>query len=228
MSQHGEHADPELFTMTDHPRPKRVDWPARGMWLAILLAILAAVVPVVLYLQGQAATHRAEAAEARADRATDRVEALLTAEQRNAERRGYPPITPPAPEVRDRELDYDEIARIVAGLLPTPRAGQPGAAGRTGATGPPGTPGVSGSSPPCLGAPTRCVGPSGQDGAPGAPGKDGQDGKDGAPGKDGKDGSPPASWTWTWTDALGRQRVVTCSPAAEFDPDQPRYTCTEA
>jgi hypothetical protein len=61
--------------------------------------------------------------------------------------------------------------------------------------------------------PTGPAGPAGQD-ATGAPGKDGADGKDGA---------PPSEWTYTDQDG----NEYRCVPVDDFDPDNPRYHCTQ-
>jgi hypothetical protein len=57
------------------------------------------------------------------------------------------------------------------------------------------------------------TGPAGQD-ATGTPGKDGTDGQD---------GSPPAEWTYA--DQYGN--TYRCTPVDDFDPDNPRYQCTQ-
>lgn len=92
----------------------------------------------------------------------------------------------------------------------TPSPGPAGPPGPTGPVGPMGPAGVDSTIP----GPT---GPAGQDGADGAPGQDGSDGTDG------KDGAPPSEWTYTDQDG----REYRCTPVAGFDPDHPRYHCTQ-
>jgi hypothetical protein len=116
---------------------------------------------------------------------------------------------------------------------PTGPAGAPGAAGSPGAAASP-VPGPSGPEGPqgIPGADSTVPGPAGEAGAPGADstvpgpagpqGDPGAAGRDGDDGKDGKDGQPPAGWTYT--DPAGI--AYTCSPAGDFDPSAPRYTCT--
>lgn len=92
----------------------------------------------------------------------------------------------------------------------------PGPAGPPGPSGAPGVPGADSTVP----GPAGPTGPAGQDGAPGAPGTDGQPGKDGS---DGQDGAPPSEWTYTDQDG----REYRCTPVDGFDPDNPRYRCTQ-
>lgn len=150
-------------------------------------------------------------------------------------------------ELRDSNLARDQLAQQVEDLGGTPVAGPPGSRGEpgesvVGARGPAGPPGPSGA--PGKPAPTitPSPGPPGPAGSPGAPGANstvpgptgpaGQDGAagangaDGAPGKDGTDGqngAPPAEWTYTDQDG----REYRCVPVDDFDPNHPRYRCTQ-
>ena len=142
-------------------------------------------------------------------------------------------------ESHQKDRDIDRLAAQVKSLGGTPVAGPRGATGAAGLIGQPGPSGASGSpgkdgkdgsdgSPGPTGAPGS-PGPSGAPGAdstvPGPTGPVGQAGSDGAPGKDGSDGkngAPPSSWTYT--DEAGN--TYRCVPADDFDPDNPRYTCT--
>jgi hypothetical protein len=144
-------------------------------------------------------------------------------------------------ELRTSNDARDALARQVQSLGGTPVAGPPGSRGEPGksvigARGPSGPPGPSGKPAPTL---TPSPGPSGPAGPSGAPGADstvpgpvgptgsaGQDGADGAAGQDGadgKNGSPPSSWTYTDQDG----NEYRCVPVDDFNPDNPRYTCTQ-
>lgn len=146
-----------------------------------------------------------------------------------------------AQQLRYERARGDALARQVEGLGGTPVAGPTGARGEPGQTvvgargpsgprgpaGSPGKAGAAGSRGP-TGAPGS-PGPAGADGVAGSPGPTGpvgQSGADGAPGKDGSDGSngaPPSSWTYTDQDG----NEYRCVPVDNFDPDNPRYTCTQ-
>jgi hypothetical protein len=135
----------------------------------------------------------------------------------------------------------DLLAAQVEQLGGTPVAGPTGATGVVGPPGPAGPPGPSGA--PGKAAPTITprpgpTGPPGPSGAPGAdstvpgptgpagpPGQDatGAPGQDGEDGTDGKDGAPPSEWTYTDQDG----NTYRCVPVEDFDPDQPRYRCTQ-
>lgn len=146
-------------------------------------------------------------------------------------------------DLRTSNEARDALARQVQSLGEKPVAGPPGSRGEPGQTvvgapgpsGPPGPAGPSGKPAPTItpspgppgpsgppGAdstvpgPTGSTGPAGQD-ATGAPGQDGTDGQDG------QDGSPPAEWTYTDQDG----REYRCTPVDDFDPDRPRYRCTQ-
>lgn len=95
---------------------------------------------------------------------------------------------------------------------PSGPSGRSGTAGSPGPTGPPGSPGPTGV-PGLPGSPGP-TGPAGADGASGAPGKDGSNGTNGA---------PPSSWTYTDQDG----NEYACTPVGDFDPDHPRYRCTQ-
>jgi hypothetical protein len=95
----------------------------------------------------------------------------------------------------------------------TPSPGPRGPAGPSGVPGPSGQPGADSTIP----GPAGPTGPAGQDGA------DGADGQDGQPGKDGQDGAPPSEWTFADQDG----REYRCVPVDGFDPDDPRYRCTQ-
>lgn len=68
-----------------------------------------------------------------------------------------------------------------------------------------------------------CVGATGATGAPGATGATGAAGTNGA---NGANGQPPVSWTFPYTDELGRTTTYTCVRSTPFDPANPTYTCT--
>lgn len=147
----------------------------------------------------------------------------------------------------------DALAQQVQSLGGTPVAGPPGSRGEPGQSivgargpaGPPGRQGDPGKPAPTItpspgprgpagpsgapGADSTVPGPTGppgqdgQDGAPGADGQPGQPGEDGADGTDGQDGAPPSEWTYTDQDG----REYRCTPVDDFDPESPRYHCTQ-
>lgn len=145
-------------------------------------------------------------------------------------------------DLRGEQARGDALAQQVRSLGGTPVVGPRGAAGAAGLIGPSGPPGATGvsgkpgkdgkdGSPGPSGSPGPAgpagaagspgpagpTGPAGQDGASGAPGKDGSSGSDG------KNGAPPSSWTYTDQDG----NEYRCVPVDDFDPDNPRYTCTQ-
>lgn len=138
----------------------------------------------------------------------------------------------------------DALAKQVQSLGGTPVAGQPGSRGEPGKTGvgtqgpsgPPGPAGAPGKDAPTITPSPGRTGPAGPAGAPGADstvpgstGPAGQNGADGAAGSDGKDGTdgqngaPPSEWTYTDQDG----NEYSCVPVSDFDPDNPRYRCTQ-
>ena len=141
---------------------------------------------------------------------------------------------------RDVALLTAQVERMggtpVAG--PKGETGAAGAAGLIGPSGPPGPSGAPGKAAPTITPSPGRTGPAGPSGAPGAPGADstipgptgpagaaGQDatGAPGQDGTDGQDGSPPAEWTYTDQDG----NTYRCTPVDDFDPDNPRYHCTQ-
>lgn len=144
-------------------------------------------------------------------------------------------------DLRNEQARGDALAQQVTDLGGTPVAGPSGAQGKPGETvigargpsgpaGPSGAPGKDGrnGSPGPSGA-AGSPGPSGAPGAdstvPGPTGPAGADGASGAPGKDGSDGksgAPPSSWTYTDENGVEYR----CVPVDNFDPNNPRYSCT--
>lgn len=198
--------------MTAPPRPgSRVEARSRrrrGNWtagVAILLAAgaLAAVVTGFLIMSRELESAHRDVA-------------LLTQQVENM---GGTPVAGPQGETG------------AAGLIGPPGAtgpaGPPGPSGKPAPTitpspGPAGPPGPSGT-PGADSTVPGPAGPAGLDGTPGADGQPGQDGSDGANGADGEDGAPPSEWTYTDQDG----NTYRCVPADDFDPDNPRYRCTQ-
>lgn len=113
---------------------------------------------------------------------------------------------------------------VVGAQGPVGPAGPSGAPGKAAPTitpspGPPGPSGASGADSTVPG-PTGPAGQNGQDGENGSAGQDGQDGQDG---QNGSDGAPPSEWTFTDQDG----NEYRCAPVDDFDPDDPRYQCTQ-
>lgn len=149
-------------------------------------------------------------------------------------------------DLRTSNEARDALARQVESLGETPVAGPPGSRGEPGEAGvgqqgPPGPAGPAGPSgkpaptitpSPGPSGPTGPAGPAGPVGADstvpgpaGSPGPPGQDatGAPGQDGTDGEDGAPPAEWTYTDQDG----NTYRCTPVDGFDPDNPRYRCTQ-
>ena len=142
-----------------------------------------------------------------------------------------------AHDLRTANDARDALARQVQTLGHKPVAGPPGSRGEPGKTvvgprGPRGPAGASGEPAPTI---TPSPGASGASGKPGAnstvpgptgpPGADstipGPSGPPGAAGRDGANGKPPAGWTFTYNGV-----EYTCRPVDNFDPDDPKYSCT--
>lgn len=190
---------------------RRVQWPVLGLLIILLGGYT--------YFQISALTTTVGA-----------LSVALTAEQNATLEEGGKPVAPPA-------VDIVEDPEIIPG-----KPGDNGLDGRDGMDGEDGSPGKDGlpgrdgdngdsieGKPGSQGALGQAglpgvdgvQGEPGKDGADGTNGKDGQDGADGVNGADGKDGQPPASWTWQ----MGSIEY-TCSRAENFDPNNPKYTCS--
>lgn len=138
----------------------------------------------------------------------------------------------------------DALAKQVESLGQKPVAGPPGSRGEPGKTtvgargpeGPPGPSGAPGKPAPTItpspgppgpagtpGADSTVPGPAGPTGPAGQDGAPGKDGQNGADGTDGSDGAPPSEWTFTDQDG----NTFRCVPVDDFDPDHPRYHCTQ-
>lgn len=149
-------------------------------------------------------------------------------------------------DLRTSNEARDALARQVESLGETPVAGPPGSRGEPGEAGvgeqgppgPTGPRGPSGKAAPTItpspgpsgpAGPAGPIGPAGADSTvPGPTGPTGPAGQDatGAPGQDGtdgQDGSPPAEWTYVDEDGNEHR----CTRVDDFDPDNPRYQCTQ-
>lgn len=147
-------------------------------------------------------------------------------------------------DLRTSNEARDALAQQVESLGEKPVGGPPGsrgepgkaAVGSPGPTGPAGPSGAPGKAAPTITpkpGPTGPAGPAGEPGADstvpgpagqaGADGQNGQDGQNGSDGEDGQDGSPPSEWTFTDQDG----NTYRCTPVDNFDPDDPRYRCTQ-
>jgi hypothetical protein len=108
--------------------------------------------------------------------------------------------------------------------VPVPIPGPPGPPGPTGASGKP-APTIT-PSPGESGAPGNAGAP-GVAGSPGPAGAQGDPGPAGVDGRDGSDGSPPAGWSYPWTDDTGVTHHVTCTRTADSPDDDPQYDCED-
>lgn len=167
-----------------------------------------------------AADRRYAAAASEADKRGNAVSTLagdVRALRAQVQAAGHTPVAP-------------DPSKAVANLparttVPVPIPGPSGAAGSPGPSGAPGragSPGASGS--PGAAGPTGPAGAQGVQGPAGPAGPAGQDGKDGT---DGANGSPPAGWSYTWTDSTGVTHHVTCTRTADSPDDSPTYNCTD-
>lgn len=106
-------------------------------------------------------------------------------------------------------------------VVPVPIPGPAGPKGDAGSPAPTITP-----SPGASGAPGSNGSP-GVAGSPGPAGAQGDPGPAGADGRDGPDGSPPAGWSYPWTDGTGVTHHVTCTRTADSPDDAPEYACED-
>lgn len=189
----------------------------RGDLFAVLAALVLGTVLAVIVINIQSLRHDLQTSNEARDALAAQVQGLgATPIAGDPGSRGeVGPSGPPGPAGRDGTMPSPG---------PTGPRGVPGTPGANstvpGPTGAAGRPGANSTIPGPTGAPGR-NGVDGRNGADGSDGSDGDDGADGAAGADGADGNPPTSWTYT--DFKGDQHV--CSRVADFDPDDPRYTC---
>lgn len=197
------------MTLPDSVRPRR---PRREtVWLlAGLLIVLVAVGMAWLALQAAADANKQLQQEKQVEAtAIGQLSTALQTTQNQLKQHGVVPKAPPP----------STIVQGVPGIQGI--QGIPGPIGPSGAPGPSGSPGATGK--------TGATGPAGAQGAQGVQGQPGANstvpgpqGPQGQPGQDGQPGKPPAGWTNTYPDGS----VETCRPAANFDPNNPWYTCT--
>lgn len=202
-------------------RPRRATLLAGAAWVAALC--LAAFVALVMHSLEKSNRHLADGQTAQAE-VISRLSAGLDTTRQQLKQHGVNPSAPPARSIVGGVPGVPGAtgAQGIPGIAGTPGPqGVPGKAGPTGAPGPvstvPGPPGEPGA-----------TGPEGAPGAAGADGKDGAPGKDGTDGRDGTNGSPPAGWTYTWTDSAGASHQVTCTRTAGSPDSAPQYTCQDA
>ena len=155
------------------------------------LALMAAVAVAIVGLQVQSQGNRADRAEARAaeqDKAIAALSEALATERANSPA----PVTPPPEaivEAPEQIVDRHEVIEGPRGPEgPAGPRGPVGPAGRPGPIGPQGPAGRDGASPPCVTAPSACVGPKGDRGEQGPQGPRGEPGAVGATGAKGEPG----------------------------------------
>lgn len=204
--------------MTRHQRLIRRRWV--GLLVAALL-FLGGGVTLSLLLIGQQ-SNRADELATEADLRGTAVSTLagdVRALRQQVKAAGKTPV---APDPTRAVPSLSERAEVPV-PIPGPKGdkgdkGDPGSPAPTltpspGASGAPGTDG----SPGAAGSP----GPAGVQGEPGPAGVDGVDGKDGS------NGSPPAGWSWSWTDGTGVTHHTTCTRTADSPDTDPQYDCED-
>lgn len=197
------------MALPDAVRPRR---PRREtVWLVGGLLVLLGVVWIALLALQTAADANKQLLADKAAEATaiGQLSSALQTTQNQLKAHGVTPKAAPP----------SQIIQGVPGIQGV--QGIPGPIGPSGAPGPSGSPGATGK--------TGATGAAGAQGAQGVQGVQGQPGANstvpgpqGQPGQDGKPGQPPAGWTNTYPDGS----VETCRRAANFDPNNPYYTCT--
>lgn len=193
----------------------------RARWLGLLTAGLLFVgggVAVALLLIAQE-SHRADNLESEANLRGNAVSILAGDVRSLRQQVKSAGKTPVAPDPTKAVKNLPDRAAV-----PVPIPGPPGPKGDKGDPGkaaPTITP-----SPGASGA----AGANGVDGVPGSPGPagpQGEPGPAGAAGQDGSDGSPPAGWSWQWTDRNGVTHTYTCQRTADSPDSAPEYDCPE-
>jgi hypothetical protein len=190
-------------------------------WIVILagIGILGvAVLGVFLFLQSSEIGSLRESGNSTAAQAQQLAQQVRTLG-------GTPVVTPAAPGPSGPQ-GATGATGAVGPAGPSGPSGAPGPigpAGPKGDTGSNGTAGSSGSNgSPGKDGTAGATGPAGQPGGQGPSGPAGPAGPQGPSGSDGQPGQPPSGWTTTYPGGA----TETCSRVPDFDPANPRYTCT--
>jgi outer membrane murein-binding lipoprotein Lpp len=185
--------------------------------VAVLLFLTAAV--ALGWLKIQTESHRADQLATEADLRGNAVSTLagdVRALRQQVKAKGDTPVAPDPTKAVPSLSSRAEV--------PVPIPGPPGPPGPAGASGKP-APTIT-PSPGASGAPGG-VGVPGSAGSPGPAGAQGDPGPAGVDGKDGSDGSPPAGWSYPWTDGTGVTHHVTCTRTADSPDSDPQYDCED-
>jgi outer membrane murein-binding lipoprotein Lpp len=185
--------------------------------VAVLLFLTAAV--ALGWLKIQTESHRADQLATEADLRGNAVSTLagdVRALRQQVKAKGDTPVAPDPTKAVPSLSSRAEV--------PVPIPGPPGPPGPAGASGKP-APTIT-PSPGASGAPGG-AGVPGSAGSPGPAGVQGDPGPAGVDGKDGSDGSPPAGWSYPWTDGTGVTHHVTCGRTADSPDSDPQYDCED-
>jgi outer membrane murein-binding lipoprotein Lpp len=185
--------------------------------VAVLLFLTAAV--ALGWLKIQTESHRADQLATEADLRGNAVSTLagdVRALRQQVKAKGDTPVAPDPTKAVPSLSSRAEV--------PVPIPGPPGPPGPAGASGKP-APTIT-PSPGASGAPGG-AGVPGSAGSPGPAGVQGDPGPAGVDGRDGSDGSPPAGWSYPWTDGTGVTHHVTCTRTADSPDDAPQYDCAD-
>jgi hypothetical protein len=186
-----------------------------GLLVAALLFLGGGVAVSLLLIEQQ--SHRADQLATEADLRGNAVSTLagdVRALRQQVKSKGGTPVAPDPTKAVPSLTARAEV--------PVPIPGPPG---------PPGPTGASGKPAPTI---TPAPGASGSPGAAGEPGPAstvagpaGPAGQDGTDGRDGSNGSPPAGWSYSWTDGTGVTHHTTCSRSTDSPDSDPQYDCQD-
>jgi outer membrane murein-binding lipoprotein Lpp len=188
-----------------------------GLLVAALLFLGGGVAVALLLIAKE--SHRADQLATEADLRGNAVSTLagdVRALRQQVKAKGETPVAPDPTKAVPSLSSRAEV--------PVPIPGPPGPKGDKGDPGSP-APTIT-PSPGASGAPGG-AGVPGSAGSPGPAGAQGDPGPAGVDGRDGSDGSPPAGWSYPWTDGTGVTHHVTCTRTADSPDDDPQYDCAD-
>lgn len=189
-------------------RPRRATILGAAVWVGLLA--FAGVVAWTVHTLG-VANQRLQDEQAAQGTVISKLATGLDSARHQLQQHHVTPSVPPAQS-------------IVQGVA-TPIPGPPGAQGKPGKDAPTITPSPGPRGPQGVPGPASTIpGPASTVAGPQGPaGPAGQDGKDGATGPQGPAGPPPAGWTFTYEDEVGRSTTYTCTPDSAGST---HYSCT--
>lgn len=194
------------MTIPEAIRPRRPRRETVWIGAGLLLVLLVVGVAFAALRTAEQANRQLQSEKATEASAIGQLSNALQATQNQLKQHGVKPVAPPP----------TAIIQGVPGIQ-----GIPGIPGEIGPSGPPGKDGISPDPNAIASAAAKLIqpvpGPSGPAGPQGEPGQNSN-----VPGPHGQPGQPPAGWTTTHPDGS----TETCQRAANFDPNNPWYTCT--